>query len=124
MEESMKTQFVYKREVEHPEVAVDAEKGILATDAYTETVLDSFNLDCVIRSMTMDNAGLLVLLDDLHERYDTKAKVHPKTGAPKFDRKGQMIFERVKDVFQSEIFLSKEEGQEFLLLTAVNTVKL
>jgi len=120
----MKTQFVYKREVEHPEVAVDAEKGILATDAYTETVLDSFNLDCVIRSMTMDNGGLLVLLDDLHERYDTKAKVHPKTGAPKFDRKGQMIFERVKDVFQSEIFLSKEEGQEFLLLTAVNTVKL
>ena len=124
MENFSKTQFVFKRKVEVPPVKEDTENGVIGTDGYTKTVLDSFDVERVIRTITMDNGTLLVLLDDLHERYDTKAKVHPKTGAPKFDRKGQMIFERVKDVFQSEIFLSKEEGQEFLLLTAVNTVKL
>ena len=64
--------------------------------------------------------SLLVLLDDLHERFETKPQTHPKTGAPKFDRKGQMIFERVKDTFQSEISLLPEDAAEFLSLTAIN----
>ena len=116
-----KTQFVYKREVIHPPIKEDVEKGIIGTDGYTETVLDSFNLDCIIRSITVDDGRLLVLLDDLHERYENKPQVHPKTGAPKFDRKGQMMFERVKETFQSEIYLSVEEKEQFFKLTAANS---
>lgn len=115
-----KTQFVYKRTIEIPGTKEDTEKGIIGTDPYTKVVNDSFNLNCVIRSITMDDGRLLVLLDDLHERYETKPKVHPKTGQPRFDRKKQMIFERVKETFQSEIYLSKEEKDQFYNLTSVN----
>lgn len=115
-----KTQFVYKREVIIPPVFEDEEKTIIKEKGYTEIVLDSFNLDCVIRSITTDDSRLLILLDDLHERYENKPKVHPKTGAPKFDRKGQMMYERLKETFQSEIYLSKEEKEQFFKLTSIN----
>lgn len=120
MENFSKTQFVFKRKVEVPPVKEDTEKGIIGTDGYTKTVLDSFDVERVIRTITMEDGSLLVLLDDLHERYETKPKTHPKTGAPKFDRKNQMMFERVKDTFQSEIKLLPEDAAEFLSLTAIN----
>lgn len=121
MEEMNKNQFVYKREIEVPEMKEDTEKGIIGTDPYTRIVFDSFNINNVIRAVTMDDDKLLVLLDDLHEHYENKAKVHPKTGKPKFDRKGQMIFERVKETFQSEIYLSKKEAKKYLKLTSINS---
>jgi len=120
MEDLNKTQFVYKREVIIPPVKEDVEKGITASEGYSKIVTDSFDIERVIRTVTMDDGGLLVLLDDLHERYETKPKVHPKTGNPRFDRKGQMIFERVKETFQSEIKLSVEEAKEFRNLTSIN----
>jgi len=120
MENFSKTQFVFKRKVEVPPVKEDTENGVIGTDGYTKTVLDSFDVERVIRTITMDNGTLLVLLDDLHERYETKPKTHPKTGAPIFDKKGQMIFERNKDTFQSEITLLEEDAAEFLSLTAIN----
>ena len=120
MESFNKTQFVYKREVEVPPIKEDTEKGIIGVDGYTKTVLDSFDVERVIRSITMENGSLLVLLDDLHERWENKPKTHPKTGAPQFDKKGQMIFERVKDAFQSEIYLLPEDAAEFLSLTSIN----
>lgn len=115
-----KNQFVYKRELLIPPVYEDKEKTIIKKEGYTKVILNSFNLNCVIRAMTMDDGKLLVLLNDLHERYETKPKIHPKTGEPKFDRKGKMMFERVKETFQSEIYLSKKEGKQYLKLTAVN----
>ena len=115
-----RNQFIYKREVEHPEVKENTETGIIGADAYTTIVLDSFNINCVIRSITMDDGRLLVLLNDLHERYENKPKVHPKTGAPRFDRKGEMMFERVKETFQSEIYLSSDEKDAFYNLIKVN----
>lgn len=115
-----KTQFVYKREINVPPIKEDTEKGVLGTDGYTKIVLDSFDIERVIRTIITDDDRMLLLLDDLHERYETKPKVHPKTGAPKFDRKGQMMFEKVKETFQSEIYISKEEGEQFLKLTAAN----
>ena len=120
MENFSKTQFVFKREVTIPPVTEEVENGVIGSDGYTKIVLDSFDVERVIRTITMDNGTLLVLLDDLHERYETKAKTHPKTGAPVFDKKGQMIFERLKDAFQSEITLLEEDAAEFLSLTSIN----
>lgn len=120
MENFSKTQFVFKREVTVPPIKEDVENGIIGTDGYTKIVLDSFDVERVVRSITMDNGSLLVLLDDLHERWETKPKTHPKTGAPVFDKKGQMMFERVKETFQSEINLQEEDGKNFLKLIAIN----
>lgn len=120
MENFSKTQFVFKREVTVPPIKEDVENGVIGTDGYTKIVLDSFDVERVVRSITMDDGSLLVLLDDLHERWETKPKTHPKTGAPVFDKKGQMIFERVKETFQSEINLQKDDAAEFLSLTSIN----
>lgn len=120
MEESNKNQFVYKRTVNIPAVEANEEQGIEAKEAETKIVHDSFDINRVIRTMVMDDGNLLVLLDDLHERYENKPKTHPKTGAPKFDRKGQMIFERVKETFQSEIYLDEKETKQYRKLTSIN----
>ena len=119
--EEIKTQFVYKREVNVPPVEEDKENGVIGSDGYTKIVHDSFAIERVIRTVTMDNGTLLVLLDDLHERWETKPKTHPKTGAPRFDRKQQMMFERVKETFQSEINLNEEESKQFRELTSINS---
>lgn len=116
----MKNQFIYKREVQMPGIEENVENGIKASDPYIKTVQDSFDINRVIRTITADDDRLLVLLDDLHERYENKPRVHPKTGAPKFDRGGKMMYERLKDTFQSEIYLSKEEGKEFIKLASIN----
>lgn len=108
----MKTQFVYKRKIEMPPVKEDTERGIIGADGYTKTVYDSFNIDCVIRSITMDDGSLLVLLNDLHERTMEK---------PKFNSRGKMTgMHRVKETYQSEIQLSPEEGKDFLKTTSIN----
>ena len=120
MEDLNRSQFVYKRTVQIPPVEADEENGIEAKDAITKVVLDSFDIERVIRAITMDDGRLLVLLDDIHERYETKPKTHPKTGQPRFDKKGQMIFERIKETFQSEVYLSEEEKDSFLKLTSIN----
>lgn len=109
----MKNQFAYKRELNHPAVQEDTEKGILGTDPYTEIVYDSFNIDCVIRSITLDDGRLLVLLNDIHERMQ-ESRVMGKNGVPRINKE--------RDTFQSEIFLSKEEGKEFLKLTSINKI--
>ena len=115
-----KFQFVYKREVEVPAVETNIEKGIVGTDAYTKTVYDSFNINNVVRSMTMDDGGMLVLLDDIHQRFENRPKINPTNGNPKKDKHGRVIVERVQDTFQSEIMLSAEEAEQFLKLTGIN----
>ena len=120
MDEINRTQFVYKREIEVPPVKEDTEKGIIGADGYTKTVYDSFNISNVLRSVTMDDGKLLVLLDDLHERNQDVPKVN-RNGVPVTNNKGQLQYKTIRDTFQSEIYLSKEEGESFLKLTAVNS---
>jgi len=111
MEELNKTQFVYKREIPK----VPAQPKTDTSDAIemipAKTVYDSFNINCVIRSLTMDDGGMLVLLDDLHERVETK---------PVPSRNGKVSMKEVKNTFQSEIFLTAEEGEQFLKVTSIN----
>ncbi len=72
---------------------------------------DSFNVNKVIRTMTMEDGRMLVLLDDLHERAQEVPDVDPKTNKVR----GQ---KRVKDTFQSEIYLDPSDAQRFYTLFA------
>ncbi len=73
---------------------------------------DSFSIDKVIRSITLEDDGVLVLLDDLHERTTEVPDIDPKT-----KRFKGMIKKR--EIFQSEITLSKEDGERFYNLTHI-----
>lgn len=73
---------------------------------------DSFNVNTVIRSITMEDGRVLVLLNDLHERAENVPDVDPKTGKPRGVK-------RVKNVFQSEIYLTPEDSLRFYELTAL-----
>lgn len=121
MDDLVKNQFVYKREVEVPPVQEDTEKGIVGADGYTKVVYDSFNIDNVLRTRTLDDGSLIVLLDDFHERNQEIPKTNA-AGQPVFNRKGKMQTKLVKDTFQSEILLSEKEGKTFLKLTAINKI--
>lgn len=67
---------------------------------------DSFNLNKVIRTLELEEGGVLVLLDDIHERPMEVPVFHPKTGK-------QTSVKRERNVYQSEIRLSKEDGERF-----------
>jgi hypothetical protein len=67
---------------------------------------DSFNLNKVIRTMTMDDGRMLILLDDLHERAQEVPDIDPKTNK----MRGQ---KRVKNTFQSEIYLDPADAERF-----------
>lgn len=70
---------------------------------------DSFNVDKVIRTMAVDDGRLLVLLDDLHERAQEVPDIDPKTNK----MRGQ---KRVKNTFQSEIYLDPADAERFYQL--------
>lgn len=84
----MKNFFIYKRKLEDG----------------TE-VKDSFNIDRVIRTVTIEDGQVVVLLDDYHERIS----VVPITNKQKV----VVDYKRERNTHQSEIFLSKEDGERF-----------
>jgi hypothetical protein len=67
--------------------------------------LDSFNLNKVIRSIGLSDGRQLVLLDDIHERSTEVPDVNHITGKTKGTK-------RVRDVYQSELYLSFPEDVE------------
>ena len=79
------------------------------TDESCKQTKASFNINKVIRSLTQEDDTVLVLLDDIHERSHDVQQIDVKTN--KF--KG---IKRQRDVFQSEIILSKEDGERFFNL--------
>jgi hypothetical protein len=72
---------------------------------------DSFNLNKVIRTLTSDDGRLLILLDDLHERAQEVPDIDPKTNK----MRGQ---KRVKNTFQSEIYLDPADAERFYATTS------
>lgn len=99
----MRNQFIYTEEVTIP----SKEEGVEPTK---KLVKNSFNVDLVIRALTLDEGGVLLLLDDLHERWQD---------VPTINQNGKRSIKREKDTFQSEIRLSKEEGERFFELTDI-----
>lgn len=71
---------------------------------------DSFNLNKVIRTLSNEDGTVLVLLDDLHERVQEIPEIDIRTNKMKGVK-------RQRNTFQSEISLSKEDGERFYKLT-------
>lgn len=71
-----------------------------------KTFTDSFNIDKVIRTISLEDDRVLVLLDDLHERSQDVEDVDVKTGRVKGVK-------RQRNIFQSEIYLSPTDGKRF-----------
>lgn len=67
---------------------------------------DSFNVNKVIRTVTMDDGRLLVLLDDFHERMQDVPDINPKTNKV-------VGYKRQRDTYQSEIHLTPEDSERF-----------
>ena len=73
---------------------------------------DSFNINKAIRSVTMDDGRLMILLDDLHERAQDVPDVDIKTNKIKG-------YKRQKNTFQSEIYLDPADAERFVKLTSI-----
>jgi hypothetical protein len=63
---------------------------------------NSFNINKVIRTVTLEDKSLLVLLDDIHERVVETPNINPKTNK-------MTGVTRKRDVYQSEIYLKGED---------------
>jgi hypothetical protein len=73
---------------------------------------DSFNINKAIRSVTVDDGRLMILLDDLHERAQEIPDVDPKSGKYKGTK-------RQRNTFQSEIYLDPADAERFIKLTSI-----
>ena len=99
----MKNQFFYTR--------IEISGGTPEAPEYKE-FRDSFNVNKVIRSITLEDGRILVLLDDMHERAQEVPDVDPKT-------KRMKGMKRERNMYQTEIFLEFEDGKRFFELTSV-----
>jgi hypothetical protein len=73
---------------------------------------DSFNINKIVRTLTVEDGRLLILLDDLHERTQQVPDVDPKTNKMRG-------YKREKNTFQSEIYLDPADVERFLKLTSI-----
>lgn len=73
---------------------------------------DSFNINKVVRSVSLEDERTLVLLDDLHERSQDVPDIDIKTNKMKGVK-------RQRDTFQSEIYLDAEDAARFEQLTSL-----
>lgn len=99
----MKNQFFYTRR--------EVSGGTPEAPEY-RTFTDSFNMDKVIRSISLEDDRVLVLLDDMHERAQLVPDVDPKTNKVR----GQ---KRERNVYQSEIYLEQSDAKRFYNLTSI-----
>lgn len=74
---------------------------------------DSFNVNKVVRTVTIEDGRVLVLLDDIHERAQQVPDVDPKTNKMKG-------YKRERNTFQSEIYLDPADGERFYKMSAIN----
>jgi len=76
-------------------------------DGSDKLLTDSFNTDRVIRTLEMEDGRRLVLLDDIHQRSENVPDIDPRTNKVKG-------MKRQTNVYQSEIFLNKEDNLRFV----------
>lgn len=90
----MKNQFFYTRKHEDKEYR------------------DSFNVNKVIRTVTHTDETVIVILDDFNERVTKQPDIDTKTNKLKG-------YKNVRETIQSEIILSKEDGERYFKLTSI-----
>ena len=88
----MKNQFFYK--------VTSNEKEYIA----------SLNINKVIRSLGIDQGGLIIILDDFNERVTEQPDIDLKTNKVKG-------MKNVRETVQSEIELTAEDAKRFIELT-------
>lgn len=77
---------------------------------------DSFNVLQVTRTHTLPDGSTVVLLNDIHQRYED---------VPVFNKQGRMTSKRKELVtYQSEIHLSKEDSARLFLMTSIPEIQL
>jgi len=74
---------------------------------------DSFNVNKVIRSVTIEDGRSLILLDDIHERSRDIEDIDLKTNKMKG-------FKRQRDVFQTEIYLDPADALRFQKVISID----
>lgn len=99
----MKNQFFYTRK--------ELKSGTPENPVYTE-FRDSFNINKVIKSIAIEDGGVLVLLDDLHESSQEIPDVDVRTNKVKGVK-------RQRNTFQSKIYLEGEDVNRFYNATAI-----
>ena len=99
----MKNQFFYTR--------IEISGGTPEAPEYKE-FRDSFNVNKVIRSITLEDGRVLVLFDDMHERAQEVPDVDPKT-------KRMKGMKRERNMYQTEIFLDSDDAKRFFELASV-----
>jgi len=99
----MKNQFFYTRK--------ELVSGTPENPEFKE-FRDSFNINKIVRSITIEDGRVLVLLDDLHERAQQVPDVDLKTNKIKG-------MKRERNTFQSEIYLDPADAERFLKLTSI-----
>lgn len=99
----MKNQFFYTRR--------EISGGTPEAPEYKE-FRDSFNVNKVIRSITLEDGRVLVLFDDMHERAQEVPDVDPKT-------KRMKGMKRERNMYQTEIFLDADDAKRFFELASV-----
>lgn len=100
----MKNQFFYTRR--------EVSGGTPEIPEYKE-FRDSFNMNKVIRSITLEDGRILVLFDDMHERAQEVPDVDPKT-------KRMKGMKRERNMYQTEIFLDADDANRFYEFTTIN----
>jgi hypothetical protein len=99
----MKNQFFYTRK--------ELVSGTPENPEFKE-FRDSFNIEKVVRTITMEDGRMLVLLDDLHERAQQVPDVDPKTNKMRG-------YKRERNTFQSEIYLEPADAVKFYNQTTI-----
>jgi hypothetical protein len=100
---NMKNQFFYTRK--------ELVSGTPENPEFKE-FRDSFNIEKVVRTITMEDGRMLVLLDDLHERAQQVPDVDPKTNKMRG-------YKRERNTFQSEIYLEPADAVKFYNQTTI-----
>jgi hypothetical protein len=77
-----------------------------------KTYTDSFNVNNVIRSISMEDGRTLVLLNDIHERVQEVPEIDIKTNKVRGVK-------RERNTYQSEIYLDPADGTRFYELTSI-----
>lgn len=78
-----------------------------------KTFRDSFNINKVIRTVSMEDGKVLVLLDDLHERSQEVPDIDIRTNKMKGTK-------RQRNTFQSEIYLESADAERFYKTTNID----
>jgi hypothetical protein len=78
-----------------------------------KTFTDSFNTECVVRTVGLENEERIVLLNDGHEMSVETPDIDVRTNKVK----GTI---RKRDWYVSEIHLDKEDSERFIQLTKTN----